>query len=98
MNTIQTLLIYDCANFGQTNSEREVARTHNIKINEIKKEGVCRLYEVCASNKHSASAKNANYFMEEKSLSIVRIFCGESVSFYPFFFYFVNPFSVRCNN
>ena len=29
------LLINSCANFGQTNSERAVARTHNIKINAI---------------------------------------------------------------
>ena len=31
------LPIHSCANFGQTNSERAVARTHNIRLDEILK-------------------------------------------------------------
>jgi hypothetical protein len=37
MDTITKLLTTIVANFGQTNSERAVARTHNIRLKEILK-------------------------------------------------------------
>jgi len=37
------LLINSCVNFWQTYSERAVPRTHNIRLKEIKKEGLCEV-------------------------------------------------------